>query len=288
MDTDGPEITITNVENGAKLSVLPDSISGLAGDRHGVRDSVRVRYDTDLPFWPIPTFHYREDTLFFDAMLAGSIPEEGTYAMGFKATDLLDVERTLGFTITWDTSPPSPPVLKVPSPVSYSPDFLLDGEVDGAVDDVMRIYRNDAFADTIFPNVKDNWPHPMTLDVGLNRIWAVIVDNAANVSDPSNTIEVTYDNSGGLFIPQPFRPGDAFQVNLSKPSPSVTLRIYDLGGHLVVILYGRESSVDVSIPWDGLNGDGDTVKKGPLVAVAHVKSAGEGAIVFREIFVFEP
>ncbi len=288
VDTDGPVIAITNVENGAKLSVLPDSISGWAFDRHGVRDSVWVRYDTDLPLRHISTFYYREDTLFFDAVLADSIPEEGVYAMGFKAADLLGVERTLGFTITWDTSPPSPPVLKNPPPVSYSPNFLLDGEVDGAVDDVMRIYRNDALADTIFPNVTGNWPHPMTLEVGLNRIWAVIVDNATNVSDPSNTIEVTYDNSSGLFIPQPFRPGDAFQVNLSKSTAAVTLRVYDLGGHLVVTLYNTESAVKITIPWDGLNGDGDKVMKGPLVAVAHVKSAGEAAIVFREIFVFEP
>jgi hypothetical protein len=172
--------------------------------------------------------------------------------------------------------------------VSYTSSFLLDGEVSGGVEDIMQIYKNDEPPDTINPNIDGNWPHPMTLDLGLNRIWATMVDRAGNVSDPSNTIEVTYDNSGGLFIPQPFRPGDAFQINLPQPARSVTLRIYDLGGNLVRTLDGEDSAVDVTVPWNGLNGDNAEVKKGPLVAVALVKFDGRGDVVFREVFLFEP
>jgi flagellar hook assembly protein FlgD len=114
-------------------------------------------------------------------------------------------------------------------------------------------------------------------------------DDAGNVSEPSNTIEITFDNSAGLFIPQPFKSGDAFQVNLSKNASSVTLRLYDLGGNLVKILRGTEVSSNISIPWDALNGDGEEVKKGPLVAVAAIVYAdGSDREIIRESFFCEP
>jgi len=127
----------------------------------------------------------------------------------------------------------------------------------------------------------------MAIEEGLNRIWAVMVDNTGNASSPSNTIEITFDNAGGLFIPQPFRPGDTFQINLSKTASSVTLRIFDMGGNLVEMLKDTNQTTNVTITWSGLNGDGQEVKKGPLVAVAMVKYSAGGNIVLREIFLFE-
>jgi len=94
--------------------------------------------------------------------------------------------------------------------------------------------------------------------------------------------------AGGLYIAQPFRPGDAFQVNLAEPARYVTLRVYDMGGHLVRVLDERYGGDFVSIAWDGLNGDGEKAKKGPLVAVALVERSDGAKDTLRGIFLFEP
>ncbi len=153
---------------------------------------------------------------------------------------------------------------------------------------MLRIYRNDALADSVYPNIEGQWPHLFSLDQGPNEIYAMLVDGAGNASAPSNTIDVKFDPSAGLYIPQPFRPGDSFQFNASDAGFGVTLRLYDMGGHLVRVFTERWTGEFVSISWDGLNGDGEKVHKGPLVAVAYVDASEGSSEVLREIFLFEP
>ncbi len=288
VDLDGPEIAITNMENNVTIAAVPDSLFGWAWDRNGVRDSLWVRYDPADDFAEVDTKYIRDDTLFFSVPLASLTTEEGSYTLGFLAKDLAGQRQIQAHAFTYTTA--MPPVLDEPAePVTRSPEFILDGTVSGASSFILYIYQNETLIDSIFPNVPGNWPYPMTLAPGLNRIYATMGDDAGNVSAPSNTIEVTFDNSAGLYIPQPFKQGDAFQINLSKNASSVTLRLYDLGGNLVQILYGSDISMNVSIPWDALNGDGEDVKKGPLVAVAAIVYAdGSAREIIREIFVCEP
>lgn len=287
VDTEGPTISISSLGNDSTMRVLPDSLFGWAWDRSGGRDTVWVEYPTRSVFLRIPSSYTRLDTLFFGIVLGDSISQEGTHSLRFKAFDKLGQERIRGFDVTWDNTAPPAPVLDEPPAVTHSPNLLLAGTVGGNAGDVMRIYRNDAPPDTIFPNVEGQWPHVLALEPGPNRISAVMADETGNVSEPSNTIEVTFDPTKGLYVPQPFRAGDAFQVNLAEPARAVTLRLYDLGGHLVRLLEERSPADKVSIAWNGLNGDGQKVKKGPLVAVAVVELSSGKNEVFREIFLFE-
>jgi hypothetical protein len=283
-----PTISFTSLSSNRTLNVIPDSLSGWAWDRSGLRDTIWVEQPGSDQFVRVPSSFSRADTIFFTASLKDSIDEDGTYSLRFKALDTLGQQRIESFTITLDSSPPSPPILDEPSGVSHTPNYVLDGTVSGGVDDVMRVYRNGALADTLFPNLPGQWPHVLTLVPGLNGIWAIVVDDAGNASVQSNTVEVTFDPSAGLYIPQPFRPGDAFQMNVSGAEGSVTVRIYDLGGHLVRVLEERSAGEFVSLIWNGKNGDGEAVKKGPLVAVAREESASGGDDVIRKIFLFEP
>jgi flagellar hook assembly protein FlgD len=132
------------------------------------------------------------------------------------------------------------------------------------------------------------WPYPITLVPGQNEIYAIAVDGAGNASTESNHITVELDASPGLRIPQPFVADDVFLINLGQPASSVTIRIYDMGGKLVQILRNGSSGSNISVPWDGKNGDGEIVKKGPLVAVGQIDYQSGGSEVFREIFLFEP
>ena len=288
VDTEGPTITITSLTSDSTMRELPDSLFGWAWDRSGVRDSLWVEYPGRSVFVLISSSTTPMDTLFFGIVLGDSILQEGAHLLRFKAHDTLGQERIKGFDLTWDGTAPPAPVLEELPAVTYSPEILLDGTAEGDFGDIMRIYRNDALADTIQPKLEGEWPHTVALEPGLNRIWAVMADGAGNISEPSNTVEVTFDPATGLYIPQPFRPGDAFQVNLAGSAHAVTLRIYDMSGHLVCVLEERFPADFVSIAWNGLNGDGNGVNKGPLVAVALVETSDGKKEALRRVFLFEP
>lgn len=288
VDIAGPAVDFTNLPDDTTTRVVPDSLFGWAWDRSGVRDTVWVEYPGSTVFVPAPSNYIRADTVFFAVGLKDSIAAEGKYSYRVKAIDKPGQVTFKEFEITWDATAPAAPVLAEPPAVWHSPDLLLDGTVGGGLADVMRIYRNDALADTIFPNIEGQWPYLLALERGTNRIWAVLVDGAGNVSEPSNTIEVKFDPSAGLYIPQPFHPGDAFQFNVSGVEFGVKVRVYDMSGNLVRVLTESWAGEFVSIPWDGLNGDGVKVHKGPLVAVAYVDSSTGKREPIRKIFLFEP
>jgi hypothetical protein len=288
VDTEGPTITITSLENDSTLRELPDSLFGWAWDRSGVRDTVWVEFPGRGAFVLDPSSYMRSDTLFFSSVLRDSILAEGSNLVRFKARDALGQERIKGLNVTWDATAPSAPVLEELPATTHAPEVLLRGTAEGDFTDVMRIYRNDVLADTLQPKLTGEWPHLVALEPGLNRIHAVMADEAGNTSAPSNTVEITFDAASGLYIPQPFHAGDAFQVNAAKPARSVTLRVYDMSAHVVCVLLGRFSGDFVSITWDGLNGGGEKVKKGPLVAVARVQYEGGDEESLRGIFLFEP
>jgi flagellar hook assembly protein FlgD len=92
----------------------------------------------------------------------------------------------------------------------------------------------------------------------------------------------------GLYIPTPFQPQDEFQLNLAREASRATLRVYDLGGDLVIALHKLESEKNYMFAWDGRNGSGTDVKKGPLVGVAEVVFEDGKKNIFREIFLFDP
>jgi hypothetical protein len=215
--------------------------------------------------------------------------QDTTYTLGFRAVDKVGRIRIVPFSITWDMTPPAAPVLDQPPSPTRNPAHVLDGTVSTDTD-VMRIYRNDSLIDTIRPNqdVVPEWPHRITLVPGENQIYSVAVDAAGNASGPSNVISIVLDASPGLRITQPFIANDVFLLNLGQPASSVALRVYDMGGKLVRVLSSQSSGSNISIAWDGKNGDGETARKGPLVAVAQIRYQNGGSEVFREIFLFEP
>ncbi|UCH84059.1 MAG: hypothetical protein JSW50_16795 [Candidatus Latescibacterota bacterium] len=293
---DGPTIVVTSLESGVVLPDLPDSLYGWAWHRHGVHDSLWTRFSTatnvNEPWVRVMTTYFRSDTLFFSSTLKTVVEEqEVKYTISFRGKNLLGQDRTSSIDVTWDQTPPPPPVLEQPEPVTHSPNFVLNGTIDPSVgfEDVMSIYRNDVLADTINPAVPGQWPHSMTLVGGLNRIYAVITDKAGNVGQPSNTIEVTWDQSMGFHIPQPFRPDDAFQITVDEGvTTQATIRIYDLGGNLVQTLSETGFDSTISVPWNGLNGDGVLAKKGPLVAVAQLRFDNGKSELHRKVFAFAP
>jgi flagellar hook assembly protein FlgD len=286
VDIDAPKITITSLTASSTLKVIPDSLMGWAWDRNGI-DSLMVRYRPDpAQFETVTSTVLKMDTLFFSVILADSILDEQSHTINFRALDIVGRERLTSFSVTLDTTPPTPPLLDMPISPTREPSVRVTGTVDTDAL-IVRIFRNGVRVDSVTTGDTD-FEFDMALLPGSNRISARAVDIAGNVSALSAEIEVVFDNSAGLFITQPFKPSDVFQINLSKLSTSVTLRIYDLSGNLVTVLRSDATSSNVAIPWDGLNGDGEDVRKGPLVAVAETRYQDGGREIFREIFLLDP
>ena len=287
VDLDSPQLTITSLESNSNLQAVPDSLFGRAWDKNGIR-SLSVRYSGgDEAFEPVQSTMLEMDTVLFAVQLSDSVTEQDTYSLGFRAVDNVGRETIELFAVTFDSIAPAPPVLDQPVTPTRNPTVLLDGTTSPDTD-VMRIFRNGAPVDTIFPNAPvPELPYQLSLLVGENRVYAIAADAAANTSARSNEITVVFDSSPGLVISQPFSPNDAFQVNLARPA-RLTLRIFDLGGNLVERLRHLDPASTITISWDGLNGDGEQVKKGPLVAVAEIQYEDGGNDVLREIFLFQP
>ncbi|MCZ6767607.1 MAG: hypothetical protein O7D32_11825, partial [bacterium] len=163
----------------------------------------------------------------------------------------------------------------------------------GATTRTLRFYRNGSLLDSIQSGdpqffVDERFTYNLALVPGVNSIRADQVDNVGNVSSLSNTVPIVFDGTVGFFINQPFRSNDAFQVNLVSPATAISINVYDMSGGLVQKLYASMGGTSVSIPWDGNNGDGEPVRKGPLVAVLVVEYTSSNRSVQREAFLFDP
>jgi flagellar hook assembly protein FlgD len=139
----------------------------------------------------------------------------------------------------------------------------------------------------VFTVLEESLSRTVALNPGLNVFTITSVDEAKNESSPSNSVRVTYDEASGLYISSPFKSNDQFHLNLTRNASEVTLRIYDLAGEVVVVISSSNSSSNYAFTWNGLNGDGEEVKKGPLVAVAEIRYTDDSTDIYREIFLYD-
>lgn len=288
VDRVGPKVTFTDPQPGGRFAVVPDSLYGWTRDSNGI-GQLDVRYAAANPYLPVTNQFVVGDTVFFAVPLADSITTEGQHTIQFRAVNLTLRETVEPFGITLDTTAPTTPILVQPQSPTKFPVIQLNGTVPSGTEYV-RILRGGAVIDSVFhvPPAAHAFPYDLTLVVGINRITASAVDNTGNASPPSNEVVIIFENVPGLTIDQPFKPDDMFKVNLSRTASSTTVHIYDLGGQLVNALYSSTQSNIIEVPWEGTNGNFETVKRGPLVAVAVVEYVDGGSETFREIFLFQP
>jgi flagellar hook assembly protein FlgD len=286
VDLDEPSMQITSPDNNKKYKVIPDSIRGWATDRNGIT-SVEIAYSADRVYEPIPHQWLMNDTLFFAAPLADSITQDGQYQLWFKTSDAAGRMDSLSFNIDLDTDSPSPPVLDPPQNVIHTPNYTLTGTFSQDTEKI-RIFRNGAFIDSVFTLLQQSLSEEILLNEGENVITAIAVDEAENTSIPSNAITIVYDATESVFIPQPFRSNDSFQINLSGKTASITLKIFDMGGDLVYAHRDYTLGSNIDIQWNGRNGEGEEVKRGPLVIVVRVEYDNGDDNTLRELFLFNP
>jgi flagellar hook assembly protein FlgD len=288
VDMKSPGLKITSLEDDLTVKASPDSLFGWTWDRNGINpDSLRFSTNDTL-YEEITSRFLQADTLRIGIALASLVTQEGKYTLFFKSQDIVGRESKISFRVTIDSTPPPPPILfEPPEHTVRSPIYTLTGTTPGGAQTV-KIIRNNELIDSVASSPDENFSYKVSLEVGSNAFKVFTVDEAGNQSSFSNTIEVIFDSAAGLFIPQPFHPNDVFQINLSREANSVRLRLYDLSGNLVNVIDKTTSGTSISISWNGLNGDGETPARGPLVAAAEIRYSTGGKETMREIFLFKP
>ncbi len=289
VDAKPPTLEITEPGPNGSFKAAPDSLAGWAWDNSGIQ-SVDIQYTSSQPFVPTATAAVVGDTVFFSAPLADSLTTEGRFTLMVRAIDTFNRETEKSFIITIDQTSPDRPVLDPFVGAWHGPTYNLTGTFPDELDPLarVRVYRNNVVVDSVFTLRVERLAVDVPLVRGDNRLTATFVDGADNESAKSNVVVVTYDDASGLFLPAPFHPDDAFNVNLIGLAESIELYVYDLTGDLVVTLADLSDTQTYVLRWDGRNGNGDTVKKGPLVAVVRVLLAGGRWETFREAFLFDP
>jgi flagellar hook assembly protein FlgD len=289
LDSRAPEIKLVSPRTAQSFQNPPAELTAWARDVTGV-DSLTVRYREGGPRTPVVIDRVSADTTFFHTPLADSLGGEGSYSVVIRAVDGVLRPATTTLNITVDRTAPDPPHLDPFDGVWRTNEFRVTGTFPsgGGSAARVRIYRNGALVDTVLTLTVSSIDRVIQLVPGTNVITAIFVDAALNASLPSNALNVEFDNGSGLFVSAPMRPGDYFDLNLSETAAQAEVRIYDLSGDLVVVLEDSSNKQYYSLYWDGRNGSGDRVKRGPLVAVATVVRYDGGKDTFRELFLFDP
>jgi len=290
VDLDPPVIEVTSFESSAKFKVIPDSIRGWAYDASSLT-SLEMRFRAGAPYFEVPTQWWQSDTLFFAALLADSIAQDTIHTLRFRISDLAGRADSLLHRVELDITPIDSLVLDQPAGPVRSPNYLLTGSFNERPD-LIWIYQNGSLVDSLLLNIlMVDISVEVLLDPGENQFYVISRDDADNISPASNTITVVYNTQAGLFLPQPFRPLDEFQINTARAIARVRLKIYDLNGDLVRTFDYAASSTsltNLTIPWNGLNGENESLHRGPLVAVAFINFLDGSTETIKEIFLFNP
>jgi hypothetical protein len=289
VDAKAPEMKITSPKSGISFQQAPDSLFGWARDLTSI-DTLAVRFTDNGAFSSVAVTRVSADTTFFTVPLADSLADEGAYKVTVRAVDGVGREGTASVNLTVDRTAPDPPELDPFAGSWHTSTFRVTGTFPSGSTAASRvlIYRNGIKADSVFTLTIERIDRTIPLEAGENVITATFVDGAGNESAPSNAVTVTFDDRSGLYVEAPMRPGDVFNVNVPQAARWVIVHVYDMTGDLVVVLEEFDETTSYSLPWDGRNGSGNEVKKGPFVAVAKVLLTNGETTSFRELFLFDP
>lgn len=183
------------------------------------------------------------------------------------------------------------PVLTSPGGKSHADTYLLEGTADSLLaGSVVRILRNGAVIDSVeitFTTRTRAFSKRVPLLVGDNLFQARQA-MGSDVSGRSNAVVVHFDTAAGFFMPVPMVPNASFDINTVDPAAKVELRVFDTVGDLVIRFDSREPRTFYSWVWDGKNGSGQSVRRGPLVAVAAIDYPDGTHEIVRQVFLFDP
>jgi flagellar hook assembly protein FlgD len=290
VDSRAPTLEASDPTDRSRVSFIPDDITGFAYDKRGI-DSLYVRFPNS-GYLPVTNTTLSNDTLRFAVSVVDSISEEDTYNFVFRAVDSVGRATRIAYRFTYDVTAPTAPVLDDAPPAWHTDRYPVSGTVDngGDASAVVLLYGEGALVDSVATSLLTDgrFTREVPVAFGSNVIHAIQRDGGGNLSPASNRIVVRFEDDAGVFVPAPFYPGSAFQVNGSREAERVTLRVFDVAGDMVKRIVDDSPGTYYNIVWDGRNESNKGVRRGPLVVVLTVDYADGGRNVHRQTFLFDP
>lgn len=268
VDLGGPTVQFTYPQK-TWLSAFPDSVAGFALDRNGV-DSIGVRFSSGTGYGPVSA-HWSGDTLFWYAGWPDDLTNEGRYDVECLARDSIGYETIATREVRVDTTAPNIPTLTVPDRVS-SPAVTVRGTCSGSDSVFLYLIWQDVevLAAKLVCAAAGEFEKDLVPGIGENRIYATSKDKAWNISGPSDTATVTYEEKIGLVVPERIISGSRIEVNLSRQALSITMRVFSVDGHYVGTEVWYPQGLYNEFEWDLKDADGDNVRNGVYLLVFEV------------------
>jgi hypothetical protein len=195
-------------------------------------------------------------------------------------TDLGGSTTADALTVELDNTPPADPVLESLVGSTTVPSVLVSGQVNlasGADSVVVRVNGEDAAGGR--PDPSGHFALNVPVTERENLITALALDRAGNASREAAVQGVDFLPGLVVEVPKQFRPGDTFVIGSPVPPSAVEIRIVNLLGQLIRILYGQVGEELVQLPWDARNEVGQEVNGGPYLVRIRIEIPGQGSRV---------
>jgi hypothetical protein len=161
--------------------------------------------------------------------------------------------------------PPAPTLANLPNTTTRSL-LTVSGTVDVASGaDSVSVLVNDVHQAGTSPDSLGAFATILRLDQRENLITAIALDQAGNSSSPSLAQSVDYISDFFIEFPKRFHAGDAFTIGSDVPLSRVEIILINLSGQLVRRLIEINGGILVTLPWDGRNGEDESVNAGPYI-----------------------
>jgi len=149
-----------------------------------------------------------------------------------------------------DDLPPAPPQINLPPRATNKDSIPISGSAEPGA--TVEIFLNGLSSQKVVTTSEGSFSiEKLKLSLGENKIYAVVIDKAGNISQPSSEISILYDNKPPELEVETPKNGASFfgekqkKVTVSgKTEPGVTLTIND---HLVILNQEGNFSAQINL-----------------------------------------
>jgi hypothetical protein len=283
LDLDPPELTFDFPETD-RISYLPDSVAGTVDDRNCGVSRVEFRFSQEADFEYVT--YMSPDSCPPNSWYITwpeSLDSDGSYNLEARASDAAGHVTVALKTLAIDTTAPSAPELSELPQQVHSPSLEVSGT--GTPNDSVVVFVNEQSGSRVKVPQGGGFSTTVSLQLGLNTVYAVAKDASGNSSPPSVSQAVEYTERPGIMVPEILDEASVIEVNLDRAAARIDLRIFSLDGYYIRTVVKESPSQSDEMGWNLRDEDGRQVKNGLYLLVFQILFADGSQSVEKRMVV---